>query len=123
MMVQAINRRDDMCVVGLAHDGAAALAGIREAQPDVVLLDLIMPKVDGIGVLEELRSLESVPRPKVIVFSAVGAENLAHEVLQMGADYYIIKPFNIDMVCTRIWQVIHSPAPSPGQGMPPLVKT
>ncbi|MDI6870039.1 MAG: sporulation transcription factor Spo0A [Bacillota bacterium] len=116
---QAVKRRRDMELVGVAHDGWQALALLSERQPDVLLLDLIMPQLDGIGVLEELGRLKPVKRPKVIVFSAVGAESLANEVLSLGADYYIIKPFQPDMLCTRIWQVVHEPGKKP-QHTPPI---
>ncbi|MGE5552767.1 MAG: sporulation transcription factor Spo0A [Betaproteobacteria bacterium] len=115
---QAIKRRHDMELVGVAHDGREAVSLVTERQPDVLLLDLIMPGLDGIGVLEELGRLKPPKRPKIIVFSAVGSESLASQVLSLGADYYIIKPFQPDMLCTRIWQVVHEPGKEP-QRTPP----
>lgn len=123
LVSQAVRRRHDMELVGVAHSGQEALRLIGERRPDVLLLDLIMPELDGIGVLEELDALRPVKRPKVIVFSAVSKESLANQVLALGADYYIIKPFQPDMLCTRIWQVVHEPGKTP-QRTPPsdLVK-
>jgi two-component system response regulator (stage 0 sporulation protein A) len=118
IMSQAFKRRRDMEMVGVARDGREAVSLVTERQPDVLLLDLIMPELDGIGVLEELGRLRPPKRPKVIVFSAVGSEALANQVLALGADYYIIKPFQPDMLCTRIWQVVHEPGKKP-QFTPP----
>lgn len=109
----AVKRRRDMELVGTAHTGREALALLAELQPDVLLLDLIMPDLDGIGVLEELGRRNPARHPKIIVFSAVGTESLANQVLGLGADYYIIKPFQPDMLCTRIWQVVHEPGRNP----------
>lgn len=117
LVSQAVRRRPDMSLVGVAHTGREALRMVAEKDPDVLLLDLVMPELDGIGVLEELGARES-KRPKVIVFSAVSSESLASQVLALGADYYIIKPFEADMLCTRIWQVVHEPGRKP-QGAPP----
>lgn len=121
LVSQAIKRRRDMELVGAARTGREALRLLSELHPDVLLLDLIMPELDGIGVLEELGRRPPAKRPKIIVFSAVGAESLANQVLALGADYYIIKPFQPDMLCTRIWQVVHEPGriPSPSGQVPP----
>lgn len=119
---QAVKRRQDMELVGIAHDGREALSLLRRCQPDVLLLDLIMPGLDGIGVLEQLPGLGLPKRPKVIVFTSVSAESLANQVLSLGADYYIIKPFQPEMLCTRIWQVVHEPGTSPHCRPPSLVE-
>ncbi|MGE5508951.1 MAG: sporulation transcription factor Spo0A [Chitinophagales bacterium] len=114
IVARATKRRRDMVMVGTARSGREALRLLEETEPDVLLLDLIMPDLDGIGVLEELRK-RAGRRPKVIVFSAVGAERIANQVLALGADYYIIKPFQPDMLCTRIWQVVREPGADPAQ--------
>ncbi|HHW14096.1 MAG TPA: sporulation transcription factor Spo0A [Firmicutes bacterium] len=119
---QAVKRRQDMELVGVAHDGRETLSLLRRHEPDVLLLDLIMPGLDGIGVLEQLPELGLPKRPKVIVFTSVSAESLANQVLSLGADYYIIKPFQPEMLCTRIWQVVHEPGKSPGRRPASLVE-
>jgi two-component system response regulator (stage 0 sporulation protein A) len=120
IVARAIKRRRDMVLAGVAHRGREALQLVEELKPDVLLLDLVMPDLDGIGVLEALRSLPG-RRPKIIVFSAAGAESIASQVLALGADYYIIKPFQPDMLCTRIWQVVREPGSDPAAS-PPLAR-
>ena len=89
-------------VCGLAKDGEEALFRIAQTQPDVVLLDLILPKVDGISVLERLERTELPRRPRVIVTSALGQEKITGAALSMGADYYMIKPYDLDALCARV---------------------
>ncbi len=109
---EIVNRRD-MELVGMAANGEEALQGIIAASPHVVILDLIMPMMDGIGVLEKLNELfpndQLNNRPKVIILTALGEESLTRQVLNLGANYYIIKPFEIGMLLTRVWQVAHEP--------------
>jgi two-component system response regulator (stage 0 sporulation protein A) len=116
---QAVKRRHDMVLVGTAHSGRETLDLLGRVDPDVLLLDLIMPELDGIAVLEELGRRALVHRPKIIVFSAVARESMANQVLNLGADYYIIKPFQPDMLCTRIWQVVNEPGRTPRRTPPP----
>ncbi len=104
-----ISRRKDMELVGIAGNGEEALRGIVETTPDVVILDLIMPLMDGIGVLEKLRDLHLPNQPKVVVLTALGEESLTRQVLNLGANYYIIKPFEVEMLLTRVWQVAYEP--------------
>ncbi|HHT02423.1 MAG TPA: sporulation transcription factor Spo0A [Firmicutes bacterium] len=70
--------------------------------PDVILLDIIMPHLDGIGVLERLNAMELPRRPKVIMLTAFGQESFTQKVLHLGADYYILKPFNLDVLAERV---------------------
>ena len=87
-------------VVGAAHDGVKALEMVRIIPMDILLLDMIMPKIDGIGVLERLRNLKS--RPKVIIFSAFGHEEMTRKAVELGADYFIVKPFDLEILAQRI---------------------
>src|SRR5690606_16611785 len=86
----------DIEVVGVVHNGLDAVAAIHEQQPDVVLLDIIMPYMDGIGVLEQLARTELKRRPKILMLSAFGQEAIARRVLGLGADYYVVKPVDLD---------------------------
>ena len=86
----------DIVVTGIGHDGVAALKLIQEKQPDLVVLDMIMPRLDGLGVLEAINTISLNVMPKIIVFSAVGTDKLTQRAFALGADYYIVKPFNLD---------------------------
>lgn len=89
-------------VVGCAYDGAEALNMIKLTRPDMVLLDLVMPSVDGIGVLEKLNDIEEGYRPKVIVVSSAANEKLAKKVMNLGAKYFMIKPVDYERLIERI---------------------
>lgn len=97
---------EEVTVCCVAHDGEEALYCIGQHQPDVVLLDLIMPKTDGLAVLERLQRAVSTGelsvRPRVIVTSAVGQEKFTSTALSLGADYYMIKPYNLSDLLSRI---------------------
>lgn len=95
----------DIEVVGLAHNGNDALDLIAKHQPDCVVLDIIMPYLDGIGVLEKLDTLGLPRRPKVIMLTAFGQEHMTQRVMELGANYYILKPFNYDVLAARIRQL------------------
>lgn len=92
----------DIELVGEAHNGLDALQAINETRPDVLILDLIMPYLDGIGVLERLGQTGLKARPKILVLSALGQESFARRVFEMGADYYLVKPFDLDLLGTRV---------------------
>lgn len=92
-------------LVGQAADGQEIYKIIKEKEPDVVLLDIIMPKMDGITVMEKLNEDPSVrKRPAFIIISAVGQERIIEDAFRLGACYYIMKPFDNDMVLNRIKQ-------------------
>ncbi len=82
-----------------AGNGVEALEQIEAQEPDLVVLDLLMPKMDGLEMLRELRSFSSVP---VIILSARGADNDKIKGLGLGADDYLPKPFNPDELIARI---------------------
>lgn len=96
-----LNQRD-MVVVGVAKDGLEALDMIEAKKPDLVILDIIMPHLDGLGVLEKLMLSESEYKPRVIVLSAVGQERITQRSIALGADYYVVKPFDMDVFVKRI---------------------
>lgn len=89
-----------------AFNGTEALDAIQKNEPDVVVLDIIMPHLDGIGVLERLNTLEITNRPRVIMLTAFGHESMTHRAVELGADYYILKPFDLDILSTRITQLL-----------------
>lgn len=82
-----------------ASDGLEALGLMQSREPDFVLLDLLMPKMDGLETLRELRSFSPVP---VIILTAKGADSDKIKGLQLGADDYLAKPFNPDELIARI---------------------
>lgn len=96
----------DIEVVGKSENGIDALEMIKEKKPDVVLLDLIMPKLDGLGVMEKVRrDSEFKKNPSFIVITAIGQEGVTENAFELGANYYIMKPFDSSIVLSRIKQV------------------
>lgn len=79
-----------------AADGRDALEQIRRNRPRVVLLDIMMPVMDGWSVLEELRTLPAEERPRVVVVSARASVRDREKALELGADVFVAKPFNMD---------------------------
>ncbi len=109
------DQQPDMDLVAVAYNGADVVEAVRRHAPDVLLLDIIMPHLDGIGVLEQLAGRPA--RPKVIMLTAFGQENITQKVLEMGADYYVLKPFSLEVLGTRVRQLaglqtVPTPVPS-----------
>ncbi len=93
-------------IVGTSENGIDALSMIKEKKPDVVLLDLIMPKLDGLGVMEKVkRDSEYKKNPSFIVITAIGQEGVTENAFELGANYYIMKPFDSDIILSRIKQL------------------
>ena len=89
--------------VGVAQDGVEALAALKETRWDVVLLDLLMPRLDGFGVLNALREMEQSARPRrVVVMSAHVRATVASAIRTLGADDLLVKPLDIDDLAVRI---------------------
>ena len=106
LLGQIIESDDELNVVGTAKDGEEAYNVIKTKEPDVVLLDIIMPKLDGLDVLDRVRNDKSIKKhPTFIMISAIGQERITEDAFNRGADYYIMKPFDNDMVLNRIKHV------------------
>ena len=95
-----LGKEEEMEVVGIARDGNEAYEMIMEKSPDVAILDVIMPHLDGLGVLEKLN--ESNKLPLCIMLSAVGQDKITQKAINLGAEYYIVKPFDIELLLKRI---------------------
>lgn len=103
LLEEIINMDKELHVVGKAKNGEEMCQIIRNKQPDVVLLDLIMPKMDGLSVMEKINQDKNVQkRPDFIVVTAVGQERITEDAFNRGANYYIMKPFNNEMLLNRI---------------------
>ena len=102
-----LNQRD-IVVTGIANDGVEALKLIEEKKPDLVVLDIIMPHLDGLGVLERLNTMDVDPMPRIIVLSAVGQDKITQRAIALGADYYVVKPFDMDVFIKRIRQMFNN---------------
>lgn len=106
LLKEFINSQEDLILVGVAHNGLEVLEIIDKQKPDVVVLDIIMPHLDGIGVLEKISANAKVVKPKVIMLTAFGQENVTQRAMELGADYYILKPFDFSVLVARIRELI-----------------
>lgn len=103
MLKDMIEADNDLELVGEADNGKDIYEIIREKEPDVVLLDIIMPKEDGLTVMERVNHDENVKKhPVFIVVSAVSQKRITEDAFNLGAYYYILKPFDNEMVLRRI---------------------
>jgi len=98
-------KHEDIDVVGIAYDGLEAYEKIKTLQPDVAIIDGIMPRLDGIGVLEKINKQGDPLAPVCIMLSAVSQERITQKAIDLGAEYYIVKPFDIDSLANRIRQL------------------
>ncbi|MEW9672275.1 sporulation transcription factor Spo0A [Ammoniphilus sp. 3BR4] len=100
-----IESQEGMEVQGIAYNGNEVFSLLERTVPDVLILDIIMPNLDGLAVLEYLQSMNLPKTPKVIVLTGFGHEDITKRALELGADYYILKPFNMDLLIKRIREV------------------
>ncbi len=90
-------------VVGTAFDGKTGFEQTLEQKPDVLLINVILPFLDGLAVLTKINTSPLVAKkPKTIVFSASGHENIINSAMNRGAGYYLVKPFDFSVLAERI---------------------
>lgn len=103
LLATIIKNDKELELVGQADNGKDIYDIIREKKPDVVLLDIIMPKMDGLTIMEKISKDQSIKKqPAFIVVSAVGQDRITEDAFNLGANYYILKPFDNDVVINRI---------------------
>src|SRR4051812_18899741 len=100
-----ISSQDDMEIAGIAHNGQDCLELLESTDTDVLVLDIIMPHLDGLAVLERLRELKKGAIPNVIMLTAFGQEDVTKKAVELGASYFILKPFDMENLGNHIRQV------------------
>ena len=101
-----LTNQEDMEIIGIAKDGLEAIEMIKEHQPDVAILDVIMPHLDGLGVLEKVNSSGNLDKkPICIMLSAVWQDKITGKAIALGAEYYMVKPFDIELLIQRIREI------------------
>ena len=104
MMIKDILTKNGYNVVGEAENGVKAIEMYTETKPDLVLMDITMPEMDGIGALKGIRAKD--PNASVIMCSAMGQQAMVIEAIQSGAKDFIVKPFQADRVLESIRKVL-----------------
>lgn len=107
-----LDNQSDMTVVGVAYNGEQAIQQILQLLPDVVLLDIIMPQLDGMAVLERIKSEQRCTHIRFIVITALGRDCIVKQFTQLGVDYFLVKPFDPSVVAERIRQFATPITPS-----------
>ncbi|MGM9927380.1 MAG: sporulation transcription factor Spo0A [Bacillus sp. (in: firmicutes)] len=107
-----ISCQDDMEVHGVAYNGQDCLNMLQSAEPDVLLLDIIMPHLDGLAVLEKIQSSGRTKIPNVIMLTAFGQEEVTKKAVELGASYFILKPFDMDHLGSTIRLISGKPSSS-----------
>ena len=106
VLKEYLSNEDDIEILGIAKDGIEALDLVKRTQPDLLVLDVIMPHLDGLGVIEKLNAMDIPKMPKIIVLSAVGQDKITQSAINLGADYYIVKPFDFVIFINRIRELV-----------------
>lgn len=106
LLEEIISNDKDLKLVGKANNGEEMCQIIKKKQPDVVLLDLIMPRMDGLTVMDCVNQDRTMTKyPDFIVITAVGQEKITEDAFNRGANYYIMKPFSNQSILNRIKSV------------------
>ena len=106
LLSEIVSNDKELNLVGKATNGEEMCKIIKEKEPDVVLLDLIMPKMDGLSVLEKVHEDKKIKKsPVFIIVTAIGQERITEDAFRRGASYYILKPFRNETVLSRIKKV------------------
>ena len=92
--------------VTVARDGEAGLAAIRDQHPDLVVLDVMMPKLDGFAVLQAVRADPQLAATRILMLSAKGREAEQHKGLELGADAYMTKPFSTHELIAKVRELL-----------------
>ena len=104
MMIKDILTKNGYNVAGEAENGAKAVEKYNELKPDLVLMDITMPEMDGIQALKKIK--ETDPGAKVIMCSAMGQQAMVIDSIQSGARDFIVKPFQADRVIEAVKKVV-----------------
>ena len=104
MMIKDILTKNGYNVAGEAENGLKAVEKFKEVNPDLVLMDITMPEMDGIEALKRIKAAD--PSASVIMCSAMGQQAMVIESIQSGAKDFIVKPFQADRVIEAVQKVV-----------------
>ena len=104
MMIKDILVKNGYEIAAEAENGLKAVEQYQDAKPDLVLMDITMPEVDGIEAVRRIKALD--PNANVIMCSAMGQQAMVIEAIQAGAKDFIVKPFQADRVLEAVRKVI-----------------
>ena len=106
IMGSALSIQPDIYVTDVCHSGVKALEVLRNTPVDIMLLDIIMPDMDGLQVLS-LMNMNEVKKPGTILLTAIGSDDILERAAALGADSFLTKPVNADVIVQKIRAVYH----------------
>ena len=104
MMIKDILTKNGYNVVGEAENGLKAVEKYNETKPDLVLMDITMPEMDGIQAVKKIKEMD--PNAKIVMCSAMGQQAMVIEAIQSGAKDFIVKPFQAERVLEEVKKVV-----------------
>lgn len=105
LLNEYISTQNDMQVIGTAYNGQECLSLVEEKEPDVLILDIIMPHLDGLAVLERISQMNLSKKPNIIMLTAFGQEDVTKKAVDLGASYYVLKPFDMEVLISNIREI------------------
>lgn len=103
---------EEFTVCGMAHDGKEGLEMVIETKPDVVVTDIVMPVMDGLTMMNRIKNSPSVTKkPRMIAISATGYDSIISNAINLGAEFYFIKPFEMNVLTERLKEMMTKSAP------------
>ena len=112
-LAEYFSMREEFEVVGLAADGVEAFELLKSANADAMLLDVIMPRMDGFAVLQKWNELKDRPNTQIILLTALGRDDFIARAMELGGAYYIVKPFDMEASAQRILDICKKQAAQP----------
>ena len=117
LLGEILEKEDGIHVVGKADNGEDAYNMIVRTNPDIVLMDVIMPRLDGISVMEKVKNNTQMKHyPSFIMVTAASSQDVTEDAFRLGANYYIMKPFNRDVILDKIHRVCRGRIKAAGGG-------
>jgi len=104
MMIKDVLVKNGFKIAGEAENGAKAIDKFKELNPDLVIMDITMPEVDGIQAVKEIKKID--PSAKIIMCSAMGQQAMVIEAIQAGAKDFIVKPFQAERIIEAVKKVL-----------------
>ncbi|NLB79730.1 MAG: sporulation transcription factor Spo0A [Clostridiaceae bacterium] len=112
IITEFLESQSDIEVTARVENGEDAIEMIDKTNPDIVVLDIIMPRLDGLGVLMKYKNVNPSEKPLFIILSAVGQDTITQQALSLGAIYYIVKPFDLSVLVDRIKELVRTHSPT-----------
>ena len=119
LLADGLDGQSGIEVVGLAGDGVEAYEMILQLRPQVALLDLVLPRLDGYGLLEKLQQCPPEQRPVVIATTSLGRDDFITRAMELGVAYYMVKPLDLPFLTRQIFSCVNRSAPATLAAPPP----